>query len=442
MSTLKVKNMDEALCIDFGTSSIRAVRRLSSGQLKVLDIGRVTQSKLDDASIRSEIHVDEHGQKIRYGEKAVVARRKEGTPSLYEASPKLWLKEPDRLGEAAAAGLDVNREQLLTGLLAYAIRAAADAGRIDEPKLKKIDIRISRPIWPESVKTAADAALNRIASKAKKLAFERNWDSVTTRVLLKYLEDAVIGHSVKADVVEPVAAAVELLPSEENLVRMCVVVDVGAGTTDIGLFHSVVPDIDSSVKSKLYPVGEPISLFKAGNVIDGIVLQLLEAQARNPSNEQLAEVRARIRGIKETLFIGGLIQVLDCDVRLKDLESHPKAKAMAKEIRNALLKLISENAERIVKLLDRYNHPIQHLDVVMAGGGGGIDFVLAAISKPVTIGHRSIKVKLTIPADHAGIKTFGASRGRMAVALGGASVDYENLVHKEPPVRTIRRGSL
>ena len=97
--------MSGALCIDFGTSSIRAVRRLPSGKLKTLDIGRVTKSRLDDASIRSEIHVDEHRRYVRFGERAVVARKDTGTPSLYESSPKLWLKEPDRLGEAAAVSV-------------------------------------------------------------------------------------------------------------------------------------------------------------------------------------------------------------------------------------------------------------------------------------------------------------------------------------------------
>ena len=103
--------MSGALCIDFGTSSIRAVRRLPSGKLKTLDIGRVTKSRLDDASIRSEIHVDEQRRYIRYGERAVVARKDIGTPSLYESSPKLWLKEPDRLGEPCVYGADAEAEQ-------------------------------------------------------------------------------------------------------------------------------------------------------------------------------------------------------------------------------------------------------------------------------------------------------------------------------------------
>lgn len=96
------------------------------------------------------------------------------------------------------------------------------------------------------------------------------------------------------------AAAVELLPSEDNIVRICAVVDVGAGTTDIGLFQSVEPDIASSVRSKLYPM-RFVAAFQAGNDIDAIVLELIESRARKPSAMALADVKARIRGIKETL---------------------------------------------------------------------------------------------------------------------------------------------
>jgi len=82
------------------------------------------------------------------------------------------------------------------------------------------------------------------------------------------------------------------------------------------------------------------------------------------------------------------------------------------------------------------------LDVVMAGGGGGIEFVVNAIDKPVPIDHRTVQVKLTIPGDRAGINTFGASRGRLAVALGGASYDYDTLLHEQPTMTKIRLGSL
>jgi hypothetical protein len=407
-----------------------------------LDIGRVTKSKLDDASIRSEIHVDKGRQYVRFGERAFVARKDASTPALYEASPKLWLKDPGRLGDEAAPGLGVTREQLLCGLLAYAFRAAAEADGIGESTLKSVDIRIAHPVWPAQVKTAANAALARICAQARQMAFQREWGTVTVTSLLEHVQVLAAPRHAAVDVVEPVAAAAELLPGEENLVRICAVVDVGAGTTDLGLFLSLVPDGSSQVRSKLYREGDPVSVFKAGNVVDEIVLKLLEARAKKPSAVALADVRARIRGIKETLFRDGFIQELGCNVHLKDLRAHPEAKAMATEIRAELLRLVQDNAKTITTWLDKPVHSVSRLDVVMAGGGGSIDFVLRAIDAPISINQKTLQVKLSIPGDRTGVNTFGASRGRMAVALGGASHDYDALVHEHPTVTTIRRGSL
>lgn len=434
--------MSGALCIDFGTSSIRAVRRLPGGKLKALDIGRVTKSKLDEASIRSEIHVDEHRRYVRYGDRAIVARKDTGTPCLYESSPKLWLKEPDRLGEPAAPGLSLTRENLLAGLLAYAVRAAAEADEIGESTLKSVDIRIAHPVWPAPVKTAANAALARLCAQARQMAFQREWGTVTVASLLEHVVSAATPRHTEVDVVEPVAAAAELLPSMENIVRMCAVVDVGAGTTDMGLFLSLVPDGASTARTKLYPMGQPVSVFKAGNLIDGIVLDLLESRARKPSAMALADVRARIRGIKETLFQNGYVQELGCDVQLKDVQSHTEAKAMAAEIRTELERVVRDNAKEIARWMDKPVHSVSRLELVMAGGGGSIDFLLKAVGGPLHIDGRTLQVKVIVPGDRAGINTFGASRGRMAVALGGASNDYDSLLHEQPKLTTIRRGSL
>ena len=75
-------------------------------------------------------------------------------------------------------------------------------------------------------------------------------------------------------------------------------------------------------------------------------------------------------------------------------------------------------------------------------GGGTIDFVREAIDKPIPIDQLMLPVKVTIPEARPGISMFGATRGRLAVSLGGASEDYDALVHEQPAVATIRRGSL
>src|ERR1035437_1818913 len=119
--------MSGVLCIDFGTSSIRAVRRMPNGKVKPLDIGRVAGSRLDDASIRSEIHIDEHGRYVRFGERAITARLASPNFLLYEPSPKLWLKDPRSLEERAVPELALTRENLLAGLFANALHACISA---------------------------------------------------------------------------------------------------------------------------------------------------------------------------------------------------------------------------------------------------------------------------------------------------------------------------
>jgi molecular chaperone HscA len=274
------------------------------------------------------------------------------------------------------------------------------------------------------------------------MAFRREWGTVPVASLQEHVRVQASQSSSSVDVVEPVAAAAELLPSAENLVRMCAVVDIGAGTTDIGLFLSLIPDSVSSVHTKLYRIGEPISVFKAGNLIDDIVLRIAQTRAKNSTALALADVRARIRGIKETLFRDGLVQELGCDIELKDLRAHPEARAMAKEIRAELVRLVQSNEKAVMDWMNKPVHAVHRLDVIMAGGGSGIDFVLSAIDAPIPIHQKLLPVKITIPGDRIGIRTFGASRGRLAVALGGASIEYEELLHEQPRVTTIRRGSI
>lgn len=434
--------MSGALCIDFGTSSIRAVRRLPSGRLKPLDIGRVTKSRLDDASIRSEIHIDGEVRYVRYGERALVARKDPTAPALYEASPKLWLREPELLSKPAAKNVELSREDLLAGLLAYAIRASVEADGIGEDTFRKLDLRIAHPVWPTAVKTAASEALSRLCGRARQLALAREWGTVTVGTLLEYTREQAAPYRSAVDVVEPVAAAVELLPSEENVRRICAVVDVGAGTSDLGLFASVVPDPDATMRPKLYPLGRPVSVFKAGNLVDEIVIDLLRARAPKASAAALADVRARIRGIKETLFRQGYVQELGTDLQIEDVESHPEAKAMASEIRAELEAAVRDSEQFIRQSMSLPVHAVNRLDLVMAGGGGGIAFLRKALERPLDVAGKRLPVKVGDPAQRVGVSMFGASRSRMAVSLGGASVEYDELIHEQPKLNTIKLGTI
>lgn len=431
--------MSGALCIDFGTSSLRAVRRQPIGKLKPLAIGRVTRSRLDDASIRSEIHVDAAGKQVRFGDAAVRQSAKQEGAMLYELSPKMWLRDPNSITQPIAGGMELTREELLIGLLANAIHACADADNIGYETLRKLDLRIAHPVW-ETAQGAANTLLLRIASKAKLLALRRDWSSVPVSALREWVAQDTTERISAVDVVEPIAAAVELLPYEENLIRLCAIIDVGAGTTDVGLFKSLVPDPDSCKRDRLIPCGAARSVFKAGNEVDRIVLEQLARRSSVTDEVRWTDVRGRIRRIKETLFQRGYAQELGVDLQLEDVEGHPNAKAMASAIRAQVIAAVTECQADIQLLMNRSSWPVQELDVVLAGGGAQMGFLRRALAPALEVGGRTLRVRITDPQERAGAETFGAGRGRMAVALGGASVEYDHLQTLDAKIDKIRRG--
>ena len=420
---------------------------MPSGKLKPLDIGRVTRSQLDDASIRSEIHVDEQGKYVRYGERAIIERQKSSNFILFESSPKLWLKEPHKLGLPAAPGLSLTREQLLAGLLANAFGACIKSTNTGTATLSRrtismMDVRVAHPVWPADIESESNTAIRRICTQALKMAFERDWATVTVTALQE--QTRIPGPAVEAlvDVVEPVAAAVELLPSTENARRVCAVIDVGAGTTDIGLFQAVSPDSASTVRGKLYPLGGAVSVFKAGNVIDAIVLDVLQSRARRTDTIALDDVRSRIRQVKETLFRDGFVQEMGVDLQLDDIQSHPEAKSMAREIRSEFAMAVERSGNVIFDLMMARTHYVSRLELVMAGGGAAIEFIRKAIEIPLTVSGKELQVRILIAEAEPGIKLFGAGRDRMAVALGGARPEYDELIHRMPTLNRVSMGPL
>jgi len=415
--------MSLALCIDFGTSSIRAVFRDNQNERHVLPIGLVTGSKsIDEASIRSEIHIDSKGKTLRYGEHAVRARSRLSSTQFYEASPKLWLLQPQDLDQSAFPGLKVTRRELLTGLLAYGIFGAKEAllhVGISVP-INSLDIRIAHPVWSDGIGKRANHELLSIGFAASKMAEKGDWGEVPLSTLKSYFDPPMYVDSLhpKSDVVEPIAAALELLNRRVNVRQIVAVVDVGAGTTDIGLFYSVVT---YSRSDRLIPVCSTRSVFKAGNEIDRVLLTELVKRSGVIDELRLYDVKTRIRQIKEFLFTSGFVQELGVRISLNELEAHPDIKTMAREIRACFSEAVEAESIKILVLNDQ-----PQIEIVMAGGGGSVQFIQRVLASPLKVRDLTIPVRVAI-AEAIDLLTYGASRERLAVALGGANVHYDGL---------------
>ena len=78
----------------------------------------------------------------------------------------------------------------------------------------------------------------------------------------------------------------------------------------------------------------------------------------------------------------------------------------------------------------------------MAGGGAAIEFIRRALEVPLTVDGKELPVSILVAPAEPGIDLFGAGRDRMAVALGGARLEYDELIHRPPRLDRISMGPL
>ena len=427
--------MKDVLCLDFGTSSIRAVYRPKQGQAVVLDIGAATRSRsIDGASIRSEIFIDVDGKTIRFGERAYEEALGLRGFLFRDTSPKLWLKEIQRLGDRLVPSCVLTRREAIAGLIAYALFASQETGRWSIPSdFKDIDFRIAHPVWPNDISDDADFALREIGSLAMHMARKGDWGEVGVDVLKSWTTkygDSFPVLEATVDTVEPVAAAVELLSEAENIRKICLVVDVGAGTTDVGIFQFLAPDVKSRKSNKLIPTGPTNSIFCAGNAIDQTLLGLVQRKDPTAFKKNQADIKSRIRMLKERLFNERSLQIYGVNIELHELESDKEMMDFVANVRETIRSSLAHSKNVIDSWLASRDNIEKKITIVMAGGGAELGFLRRALSSDLLVNSSKYEFNVVTVKRARAINLYGAGYARMAVALGGANDLYEEVIHK------------
>jgi hypothetical protein len=417
------------LCIDFGTSSIRAAISNQSSRRVVLPLGRAVKAKSsDEASLLSEIYINSSGSHIIFGERALHSKQRDLQNPYLINSPKLWLKEPTRLFDRAFTGLEITRAELLVGLLAFSIRASELA--YQEIQRKHFDqsiddVVIARPVWPDDIENELQDAVSIILSMAKKISREIRSDELKLSTLQKILRKPVKGPRYE-QVVEPIAVAFELSSVEIDRRRLTLIVDIGAGTTDLGLFCHVET---GTREDRIFPQPFICSEFAAGDLIDAALVDLLKRKSSVCDEVTEAGVRRRIRTVKETLFEVGEIFEFGVSVTLRELEETAELKSMTSVIKRAIQRVLNGNEQIIQDFTKASFSHFPYVEVLMAGGGNNLAFIRRAIEDTYETSPGKVRVQLKIvsPNVDQSIQRYGASIERLAVALGGADEGYVNL---------------
>jgi hypothetical protein len=438
--------MPPVLCLDFGTSSIRAVLRNRDSAIKVLPIGQVTpRQTIDGASIPSAFCIDDDLDTIRFGQHALDAILSGKKLAFSETSPKHWLAEPRLLSKQLVPNLSINRRDVLAGLMGYALFAAGESGLWKIPgDPEQADIRIAHPVWPLTIREDADLSLAQIAWMAVNMASEGDWGVSSIDVLCSWTtpaDESEMRPALKIikDTIEPIAAAVELLPNLGNERRICMVVDVGAGTTDIGIFQYLSPDIKANKGDRLIPAGPATSVFKAGDEIDRVLLKLMNDQDSVTYKANLTRIKSEIRFHKERLFRDGRIEVAGINVSLKNLENAEAIKEMVASIRKGIENCLTTAHTNISSFTSTAGLS-NEIAIVMAGGGAEMRFLREALGKPMVIQGTHFNFNFITTVAPNRLNMHGAGYARLAVGLGGAQESYEKVVQEHE--KLLRLSSL
>jgi hypothetical protein len=430
------------VCVDFGTSSIRA-GLLQKGSITPRSLAIAPTSQIDNASIPSAIFISKDGRKLLFGERALEAGLASNPHLIFEISPKSWLSPASlaNLSQPASNDLPFTRRQLISGLLAFAVdRCSRELESKYSIDPKACTFRISHPVWEKDYRRLAMdvyESLRRTACFDSKVRVREEMSAKSFSEWCDSINQVPLLPEAGIDVEEPVAVALTIISDPiDNARTMALIIDVGAGTIDLGLFLSTMPDEFSWVKPKLIPIASPRSLYGAGDEIDKTLISFFERQFSAKDDSAIAALRNDIRRSKERLFDSGSLVIGNRKVSVDEFVKTERLRKMALDLKAAINGMLSEAAERLETQLSSSLHPIRHIDVVFAGGGANLNFLREVVNKLIKLGNKKFITVQSSPKTPIGFEVE-ATMARMAVALGGTtpSAMWPDTQMKEPKFR-------
>lgn len=463
------------LCLDFGTARSKAMAVRSDGRPVFLKVGIEPKSRYD-YSVASSMWIDPTDDRIYFGDAAI--EKSITTGQLRQAridSLKHFLSVnvggsiPDPEGYPLDFSFDSKRNgfsygEILVLYLAYFIwsseSAIASSTALNAAR-RVLKRRFTMPSWDDTHRTAGERVLRNYLSRATllaryMLARGREWKdgipvedarmlacsalSVPSEQLPQWLFAEALS--------EPLAAIGTRTDGLDEGSRLLVIVDVGAGTTDFGLFYVSPPsapvhaargrDAAHSERPPRFAEVSGHSVNCAGNDLDrclhDLILRKL-GQALGAAHAAVAiELSQRQRQLKEDLFknrrlshrfAAGPTVSVTLDEFRQEREVQSFSGMLADGVRTVLQK-VEDAAGRGGESID-WEKTYSAIRLVATGGGAQLPMVQELYDSTVVVlrsdnSRTSVKLVHTDPVPPAVVE-HGVPEDvylPLAVAWGGA----------------------
>lgn len=453
LKNAKPTDPDVLMCLDFGTAMSKAFATVAPDEYLELELG--TAAGQSGYTLPSSVFIGDDG-KAYFGFEAI-----EHSQDLVDSgrerldSIKGWLslrREGNLDGQPCVLQPALNptphrltQGDLIRFYLAYLTDMACIS--LSEYQIQDKTIgrypkrRFARPCWPDAAQAQwADKLMRTMLAEAQILAdtFSGKWAGGIDVAELKAAVEQVKGLGKRPDylidegVPEPVAVAAGAIADSQNLRDAFMVVDVGAGTTDFGLFVSTRMSGEEDDLPRVFQVPASIQgLMQAGDKVDGMLRAFIARKesvdaADNSGRMILADLGRRIRGLKETLFKTGKLEYALADgtvgqVTLEEFLSDEAVKRFAAAVDAGFKKALGALDETWLRWLAMDG---MRLNVVLTGGSSALPMMKALGQGVIEVnGFRILRQPIDPKPDWMdGVSDeFLSVYGQLAVAIGGAA---------------------
>lgn len=440
---------DVLLCLDFGTAMSKAFATEESDEyLLDLKIGKCAGQTYPIFSLISSIFITNSGR-ILFGSRAVNEslhaelnnrRRFDSIKDILCKDVVSDLDESPLEKDLNPTDVPLTKGDVVTLFLGFFTDMATTELQEQFQISRYVSRRFTRPVLPPERAPWAEDQLRKLLARAQIIAdsLHGKWadgiDVHQAKALLAEVRnlEAIPTFLIDEGVVEPVAAVASRFRNfvcNDNLRRLLMVIDVGAGTIDYALFAEVRQK-DSPLK--LFEIPNSLQVLRqAGDMVDKLLSRFILEDANvstTDADRQMieADLANRIRQLKEDLFLKKSVQyVLSNDatgeIKLVDFLDRKNVKEFEKAIHEKFRNVLNSVHPSWIENLGNGMLPI-----IFTGGGANLPMVRSLETQQVTVHGRTLKCEgsTVIPRwiDEV-YPELGNEYPHLAVAIGGASRD-------------------
>lgn len=429
--------------IDFGTAySKAALWRSTDEQPTPLELGTAATG-VKGLLLDSTIYIGSADECLYFGAEAIAASLREdsATRRRFE-SPKqeLSIGGVERLFAKVDSAIDptstFTNGDLLTlymGYLSVATSSQLQSLGVQRHALRRFAV----PVWSAAQVEETSRIIKQMLIDGQILAdstppevWQRGMKVTEAQILLRGLRKVLPPNDARRDsvkfverhVLEASAAAAAIGQELKNRRPVALVMDVGAGTTDIGIYYFVFPDVHSGIHPKIAPFRNGATAKKiAGDRLDKLLIDFVKTSSGlDDADPVLFRLRRDIRPKKRDFFLSGTLIVdglEDVQFSLAEFLASSPVRSYREALRQLVYDVVKEIGVGNVLAGDG-------LFAVITGGGSEAPIFRDFFDEPLQIDGQAVNFRSLHVAPgwlDALDPTYLAIFPQLAVALGACS---------------------